>query len=519
MKSIQMKILTVVISGLLVITAIVTSIGITRTHEIMHKDADRILNNATQKEAAYINDVLGDISKSSAIMEHYALSEIKSTDQLADLNFRNNYLEKTKQMFTEIAMNTSSIQGFFLRLNPKFTDGTTGYYNLLADDGTVIEMQVTDLTQYSENDEQNVGWYYTAVRAGEAVWLEPYYFPGHDEQIISHTIPLYIGSELLGVLGFDMNFGYLIKQIDNISVYEDGYATLLASDHITRYNNENKEETAEEHTKATASLKNGMYLELRADYKDIQRDMRPILGKIVQAFVVVLLGAIIYTVFVTRKIVQPLQQLTAAAEKISAGRGFDTNELVVKSNDEIGMLSKVLSNTYSKIQEYTAYINALAYKDSLTGVKNSTAYSEATTKLNQEINCGNPQFGILVVDINNLKKTNDRYGHNIGDELIVHTAKILTNCFKSSATFRIGGDEFVVLLMGKDYENYSTALTQLDEACDKDYIIVNGNVLPISLARGVSIFDPVIDSVYKDVFTKADQAMYMHKEQCKTATV
>ena len=57
MKSIQSKILIVVISGLLVITAAVSAIAVNMTHEIMHKDADRILNNVTQKEAAYINDV------------------------------------------------------------------------------------------------------------------------------------------------------------------------------------------------------------------------------------------------------------------------------------------------------------------------------------------------------------------------------------------------------------------------------------------------------------------------------
>lgn len=518
MKSIQTKILTVVISGLLVITAVVSAIGVSMTHEIMHKDADRILNNVTEKEAAYLNDVLGDISKSAAIMQHYALAEIKSPKQLEDLNFRESYLEKTRTMFTEIARNTDGLDGFFLRINPKFTDGTTGYYNIIEGD-TIKQMQVSDLNKYAQDDTKNVSWYYSAVRAGEPVWLEPYKFPGHDKQMISYTIPLYCETELLGVLGFDMDFSGLLERINQISVYENGYAILLAPDGETRYNNQHRQETDEPHTKAIAELRNGMYLKICADYKDIQRETRPILSRIVQAFLVVLLCAIVYTVFVTRKIVQPLKQLTATAKKIADGNALPAEGFDVKTNDEIGTLSRVLSNTYSKMQEYTAYINALAYKDSLTGVKNSTAYSETIGKLNQEINCGNPQFGVLVVDINNLKKTNDRYGHNIGDELIVHTAKILTECFKNSSVYRIGGDEFAVILTGKDYENYTKTLSQLDEASDKDYILVNSDVLPISLARGVSIFDPTIDAVYKDVFTKADQAMYMHKQESKAARV
>ena len=114
----------------------------------------------------------------------------------------------------------------------------------------------------------------------------------------------------------------------------------------------------------------------------------------------------------------------------------DFSDVPIESKDEIGTLSKVLTSTYAKIQEYTTYINALAYRDSLTGIKNSTAYTEAITELNKSICTANPQFGVLVADINNLKETNDRYGHDVGNELIVHTSKVLVNTFKNSAVFR-----------------------------------------------------------------------------------
>lgn len=519
MKTIKGKILTVVIAGLLVITAVVSAVAVNMTHEIMHKDADRILNNMAQKEAAYINDALGDISKSAAIMEHYALGEIESIDQLADLEFRNNYLQKTKRMFQEIALNTNGIEGFYLRLNPKYTDSTTGYYNLVEKNNTIKQMQVTDLSAYAEDDTQNVGWYYIPIKEGKAIWLKPYYFPGHAKQMITYAMPMYVDSELLGVIGFDMDFEQLVERINSISVYEDGYAVLLTNDTKTRYNNQDKEDSAEPHTKAAVELQNGMLLELRADYKDIQRDTRPMMGNIVLAFLVVLAFAIIYTVVVTNRITKPLKHLMVAAQKISAGEELETNPVAVTSKDEIGTLYKVLNTTYEKMQEYTSYINALAYRDSLTGIKNSTAYTEATEKLAQQINCGNPQFGVLVADINNLKQANDRFGHDIGDELIVHTAKILTDIFKTSSVFRIGGDEFAVILAGKDYDNYRALLMQLDEACAKDYVTVCDNRIPVALARGVSIFDPTIDRVYKDVFTKADHAMYMHKEESKSVTV
>lgn len=516
MKSIKNKILVVVISGLLVITAVVSAIAVSMTHGIMHKDADRILNNVTQKEAAYINDALGDIKKSATIMEHYALAEVGDLADLSDPQTRANYLEKTKAMFAEIAINTSGVEGFFLRLNPKYTDSKTGYYNLLNDDLTIREMPVTDLSKYAESDGKNVGWYYTPIRAGKAMWLEPYYFPGYELKLISYTIPLYIGSELLGVLGFDMDFGYLVERINNISVYENGYAVLLAADGETAYNHVKTDVSKNPHATATVSLLNGMYLQLRADYKDIQSDIHPMLSKIVVAFIVVLFFSILYTIIVTHRIVRPLKQLTRAAEEISSGiNEAQLLNVPIDSKDEVGTLSRVLTNTYEKIQEYTTYINALAYRDSLTGIKNSTAYTEAIAELNKEINLNNPQFGVLVADINNLKQTNDHYGHDIGNELIIHTAKILTDIFKTSTVFRIGGDEFAVVLKGADYENYREQLVKLDHACSEDYITVCETRIPVSLARGVSLFNPEIDCVYEDVFAKADHAMYLNKEESK----
>ena len=161
-----------------------------------------------------------------------------------------------------------------------------------------------------------------------------------------------------------------------------------------------------------------------------------------------------------------LKRLTAAAERISASADrTELEDISVDSDDEIGTLSRVLNHTYAKIREYTAYINALAYRDSLTGVKNTTAYTEAVRDLNKEICTGSPKFGVLVADINNLKQTNDGLGHHVGDELIVCTARILSDTFASSAIFRIGGDEFAVILQDEDYKRYHDRLERLEHAC------------------------------------------------------
>lgn len=523
MKSIQSKILFVVIAGLLIITAVVSAIGVTMTHEVMHRDADRILKNAAQREAAEINDVLGDVVKSCGIMEHYAISEAKTPENLRNEAFRAQYLQRTETMFSEVVVNTDGVEGFYLRLDPAYTDGTSGFYNRVISGGGLVDMPLTDLTKYDSSDNQNVGWYYQAINTGKGVWMDPYYFPGNDNQLISFVQPLYIGRDLIGVIGFDMSFDYLLRRVEEISVYENGHATLFARDGVTPYNTVadvgHDHDHSDPGTVTKVELKNGMYLSLQANYKDIQRDIRPILGKIVAAFVVVLICAIAYTIFVTHRIVKPLKQLTLAAQAISSGSDqLDTFDILVDSNDEIGTLSQVLSNTYAKIQEHTAYINALAYRDSLTGIKNTTAYTEAIKDLNKDIRTGNPRFSVLMADINNLKQANDKFGHDVGDDLIICTAKILTDIFRSSAIFRIGGDEFAVILLNEDYEHYRARLEQLDAACATAHVAVGETSIPVWVARGIARFDPSIDRTYEDVFAKADHAMYINKEESKSTT-
>ena len=226
--------------------------------------------------------------------------------------------------------------------------------------------------------------------------------------------------------------------------------------------------------------------------------------------------SILYTIFVTYRIVRPLKQLTSAAKDLSDGLDESKlSQISVNSKDEIGTLSVVLKDTYKKIHEYTTYINALAYRDSLTGIKNSTAYTEAIAAINKEINCENPRFGVLVADINNLKQTNDKYGHDVGNELIIHTSKILTEIFRESSVFRIGGDEFAVILKNNDYKDYRNLLVEFDKACSEDFITVYENKIPVSIARGVASYNPDVDRIYEDVFANADHAMYLNKEESK----
>ena len=160
-----------------------------------------------------------------------------------------------------------------------------------------------------------------------------------------------------------------------------------------------------------------------------------------------------------------------------------------------------------------AYQSALdmANRDALTGVKNKRAYVQAETDLDRLIDQHEySPFAVVVCDINGLKDVNDTQGHKAGDDFIRSACAVICNVFKHSPVFRIGGDEFAVILRGDDYAHRTElmqALAQMLAACPH-----NGVVL---LAVGISDFDPAGDMRVQDVFERADKQMYQHKKICK----
>ena len=160
-----------------------------------------------------------------------------------------------------------------------------------------------------------------------------------------------------------------------------------------------------------------------------------------------------------------------------------------------------------------AYQNAMdmANKDALTGVKNKRAYVQEETDLDDLIKRNDsPPFAVVICDVNGLKQVNDNQGHKAGDEFIRSACKIICNTFKHSPVFRIGGDEFAVILKGQDYEKRCDVMKTLGTILEQQRH--DGMLL---LASGISEFNSEKDIRVQDVFERADNLMYADKKRCK----
>ncbi|MBE5808491.1 MAG: GGDEF domain-containing protein [Clostridiales bacterium] len=153
----------------------------------------------------------------------------------------------------------------------------------------------------------------------------------------------------------------------------------------------------------------------------------------------------------------------------------------------------------------------VAYRDPLTGVKSKNAYSEYESAMAERIRNGSVDaFAVVVCDVNGLKRINDTLGHKAGDMYIQSACQMICVYFKHSPVFRIGGDEFAVVLQGHDYEHRDEIMREINEKIEKN-IGTNNAVISIGLAE----FDPAANEDYHAVFTRADQRMYVRKQQLK----
>ena len=97
----------------------------------------------------------------------------------------------------------------------------------------------------------------------------------------------------------------------------------------------------------------------------------------------------------------------------------------------------------------------------------------------------------------------------------MRTARIISGVFKRSPVFRIGGDEFLVLLQNRDLKDVEQLLQKLDSECKQEPVILEDTIVPLSVAKGFAKYDSETDESFVDVFNRADDAMYEDKRKIK----
>ena len=125
-------------------------------------------------------------------------------------------------------------------------------------------------------------------------------------------------------------------------------------------------------------------------------------------------------------------------------------------------------------------------------------------------------LSVLMFDIDFFKHFNDTYGHEQGNIALRKCCQLICEVFAHSPVFRIGGDEFAIVLEKEDYRNIRSRVAEFDrriEELSRDRTIRNRD--RVSAAIGYALYDPMKDGGVEDVFKRADRAMYNRKHDMK----
>ena len=169
-----------------------------------------------------------------------------------------------------------------------------------------------------------------------------------------------------------------------------------------------------------------------------------------------------------------------------------------------------------QVRQEEDYINHLAQAqieanvDVLTGVKNRHAYLIAEERMNKQISEEpEKEFALTILDVNDLKKINDRDGHNAGDQYLQNACRIICGVFQHSPVFRVGGDEFVVISQGEDYDRIGELVQEMNRL-NEEALKTGGIVIACGMARREK------ETTMAPVFERADQYMYENKNILKS---
>ena len=195
------------------------------------------------------------------------------------------------------------------------------------------------------------------------------------------------------------------------------------------------------------------------------------------------------------------------ADKMDGGH-FDSGDIAL-----IGLFSQLVGASIGNIKLFEK-IQHQATTDGLTGLVNHKTFYEILEKELWRSRRYGGQISLIMIDIDNLKKINDDYGHRVGDKVIKEISKRIKECIRQiDIAARYGGDEFAVILLSTSLIDASIVAKRMLDAVAKTPTAWNKEQIPLSISVGLGQYDAGASP--EDITSRSDQALYAAKQAGK----
>lgn len=532
MHSLRTRITLLTVLLIMIAVVIVTLLSVLFIRNNEQRRSDQLLLLLCETGERNLDYYFNSVQKSVARISSYVENDL---DGLDDEHLAQ-HMARAEAYFEETAYKTNGVLTYYYRVDPTVSETVKGFWYTNLDGEGFVPHKVTDITLYDTADTSSLVWFTVPKYTGEAIWLPPYITDNLDVRVISYNVPIYYKSRFVGVVGIEIDYSMMAEQVESIRLYSNGYAFLndkegnliyhpridvaqltdetkpavpdglLSNSTFIHYTFEGVEKYA-----AWLELNNGMRLNVTVPVEEASGSWRTLVWEIILVSAAVLLALSLPTLYYTRRITRPLEQLTEAAELVDSGK-YDLT-LEYSEDDEVGRLTSTFKRLATHMKDHIDDLNQRAYVDALTSVRNKGAFVDYVQELQEEMDApdGKPEFAIGVFDCDDLKLVNDKYGHDKGDLYIRAASRLICTVFQHSPVFRIGGDEFAVVMQEEDYRNRDV-LTRRFDVLREQFCAAEKNVWSQAhVTMGLVAYDPALDKSVTDVLRRADKLMYENK--------
>lgn len=231
-----------------------------------------------------------------------------------------------------------------------------------------------------------------------------------------------------------------------------------------------------------------------------------------------------FSVLLSGTLITPLAKLLHHSRRISRGEFHSSNNIVRR--DELGELAEAFNDMAINLKQRNDKIEFLAYNDALTRLPNRTQFLR---HLETQMRSNSPSYrdcSVFYIDLDGFKRVNDNFGHQAGDELLCHVARILSTAVdlvshnlgkQSGLTARVGGDEFLICLSGEgDHDWLSSFAANIAHQLRQPIWLQHvGESVVLGASIGIATSSAFVSNA-EDLVKKADLAMYTVKSKGKS---
>ncbi|WP_049962717.1 ATP-binding protein [Ruminococcus sp. HUN007] len=376
LRSIKSKVTGLTLCGIILSVMTSSMLGIAAIKRTGDEYAARSLSLLCETGEKNLDHYFNSVEQSVTSVQAYVEEDLTSLDD-TELEA---HLERVRGFFEKTMSNANGALTYYYRIDPEASESVKGFWYTNLDGEGFTEHEVTDITLYDTGKTDNLVWFTVPKNTGRSIWLSPYVTDNLDVMVISYNVPVYLDGTFVGVIGVEIDCSTMTSQVDNIRLYEQGYAFVTDdSGKIIYHPVSEKEGAAEaqslnegtadlndgvviysfggvEKEAVSKRLSNGMSLNVSVPVSETYRFCRRLMIQNVIAMISLLAIFILLASRLSGHIVSPLRRLISAVGRLNADR-FDFS-LDYNADDEVGILTRTFRSLSEHLKLYITAVEA-----------------------------------------------------------------------------------------------------------------------------------------------------------------